>query len=659
MSDGEFVAAHDVILIGGGGAGLRAAIAIAETNPRLDVAVMSKVYPMRSHTVSAEGGAAGVIAEGDTLEEHIYDTISGSDWLGDQDAIEMFVEQAPRELLQLEHWGCPWSRQPDGRVAVRAFGGMKKMRTWFAADKTGFHMLHALFQTSLKYDEVTRYDEWFVTKLLVDDGRVHGVVAVELMTGRIQAVAAKAVVLCTGGCGKVFPFTTNANINTGDGMALAYRAGAPLKDMEFVQYHPTGLPFTGILITEAARAEGGWLLNKDGYRYLQDYDLGTPSPTPVLRSMELGPRDRLSQAFVHEVEKGRTTDSPYGPIVHLDLRHLGAKVIDAKLPFVRELCLKYERIDPVTELVPVRPVVHYMMGGVHTDIHGATPVAGLYAAGETACVSINGANRLGSNSLPELLVFGARAGRAAAEYAASAGDRSGRRSPHKPGTRSAGSNATCSTMSRGPNASPRSGTRCRRPWRRAPASTAPGPSMTKGADALAELQQRIANVGVADTSRSFNTELVAALELANMLDIAECILSSGLQREESRGAHQRTDFPASRRRAVPHPPAGPPQPGRHVAGRAPAGDDHPVAAGRAGLREVAMAQQQWQQSDRSVCGCRGTGLTRTPNRTGRSTTSRCAASGRCSTRSTTSRTRPTPRCRSGGRAGWGSAAAAG
>ena len=542
MSDGEFLAAHDVILIGGGGAGLRAAIAIAETNPRLDVAVMSKVYPMRSHTVSAEGGAAGVIAEGDTLEEHIYDTISGSDWLGDQDAIEMFVEQAPRELLQLEHWGCPWSRQPDGRIAVRAFGGMKKMRTWFAADKTGFHMLHSLFQTSLKYDAVTRYDEWFVTKLLVDDGRVHGVVAVELMTGRIQAVAAKAVVLCTGGCGKVFPFTTNANINTGDGMALAYRAGAPLKDMEFVQYHPTGLPFTGILITEAARAEGGWLLNKDGYRYLQDYDLGTPSPTPVLRSMELGPRDRLSQAFVHEVEKGRTTDSPYGPIVHLDLRHLGAKVIDAKLPFVRELCLKYERIDPVTELVPVRPVVHYMMGGVHTDIHGATPVAGLYAAGETACVSINGANRLGSNSLPELLVFGARAGRAAAEYAASAGG------PPAVVARQAGDEIRRINVDLLGN---ESGTERVAAIRDEMQTTMEesagiyrtGPSMAKGADTLAELQQRVANVGVSDTSRSFNTELVAALELANMLDIAECILSSGLQREESRGAHQRTDFP--------------------------------------------------------------------------------------------------------------------
>ena len=542
MSDGEFAAAHDVILIGGGGAGLRAAIAIAETNPRLDVAVMSKVYPMRSHTVSAEGGAAGVIAEGDTLEEHIYDTISGSDWLGDQDAIEMFVEQAPRELLQLEHWGCPWSRQPDGRIAVRAFGGMKKMRTWFAADKTGFHMLHALFQTSLKYDEVTRYDEWFVTKLLVDDGRVHGVVAVELMTGRIQAVAAKAVVLCTGGCGKVFPFTTNANINTGDGMALAYRAGAPLKDMEFVQYHPTGLPFTGILITEAARAEGGWLLNKDGYRYLQDYDLGTPSPTPVLRSMELGPRDRLSQAFVHEVEKGRTTDSPYGPIVHLDLRHLGAKVIDAKLPFVRELCLKYERIDPVTELVPVRPVVHYMMGGVHTDIHGATPVAGLYAAGETACVSINGANRLGSNSLPELLVFGARAGRAAAEYAASAGD------PPAVVARQAGDEIrrlNVDLLDKEPGAERVAAIRdeMQATMEESAGIYRTGPSMAKGADALAELQQRVANVGVSDTSRSFNTELVAALELANMLDIAECILSSGLQREESRGAHQRTDFP--------------------------------------------------------------------------------------------------------------------
>ncbi|MDZ5619413.1 fumarate reductase (quinol) flavoprotein subunit [Nocardioides sp. HM23] len=542
MSEGLIRAAHDVLIVGGGAAGLRAAIAIAETDPDLDVAVISKVYPMRSHTVSAEGGAAGVIADDDSIDEHIYDTISGSDWLGDQDAIEAFVNEAPRELLQLEHWGCPWSRQDDGRVAVRPFGGMKKKRTWFAADKTGFHMLHTLFQTTLKYREVKRYDEVFVTRLLHDDDRVHGVVGIGLYSGKIQAVTAKAVILATGGCGKVFPFTTNANINTGDGMGLAYRAGAPLKDMEFVQYHPTGLPFTGILITEATRAEGGWLINKDGYRYLQDYDLGKPTPTPELRSMELGPRDRLSQAFVHEVEKGRTTDSPWGPIVHLDLRHLGADLIDTKLPFVRELCLKYERIDPVHELIPVRPVVHYMMGGVHTDIDGATPLGGLYAAGETACVSINGANRLGSNSLPECLVFGARAGRAAAEFARSAGP--------TPGVIEAQATDEVRRLERdllGKESGGESMAAIRGELQATMEDAAgiyrTGPEMAKGIDSLRELQQRIGRVGIADTSRSFNTELLAALELANMLDIGECILQSGLQREESRGAHQRTDFP--------------------------------------------------------------------------------------------------------------------
>lgn len=297
---------HDVLIIGGGGAGLRAAIAAVETNPSLDIAVISKVYPMRSHTVSAEGGAAAVIKPNDNHDLHAYDTISGGDWLSDQDAVEAFVKEAPGEMIQLEHWGCPWSRQDDGKIAVRPFGGMKIERTWYAADKTGFHMLHSLFQTTLKFERIRRYDEWFVTSLLVDDGRCQGAVAIELSTGRVEPIAAKAVLLCTGGCGRVFPFTTNANIKNGDGMALAYRAGVPLKDMEFVQYHPTGLPFTGILITEAARSEGGVMLNKDGYRYLQDYDLGKPTPKPVLRSMELGPRDRLSQAFVKEQEKHRT-----------------------------------------------------------------------------------------------------------------------------------------------------------------------------------------------------------------------------------------------------------------------------------------------------------------------------------------------------------------
>jgi fumarate reductase flavoprotein subunit len=534
---------HDVVLVGGGAAGLRAAIAIAEAEPALNVAIVSKVYPMRSHTVSAEGGAAGVIGADDTRDEHAHDTISGSDWLCDQDAVEAFVAEAPHELLQLEHWGCPWSREPDGRVAVRSFGGMKKRRTWFAADKTGFHLLHTLFQTTLKYPGIVRYDEWFVTRLLVDDGRVQGVVALELMSGRVETILARAVILCTGGCGRVFPFTTNANIKTGDGMALAYRAGVPLKDMEFVQYHPTGLPFTGILITEAARSEGGWLVNADGYRYLQDYDLGQPDPKPVLRSMELGPRDRLSQAFVHEVEKGRATDTPYGPVVHLDLRHLGARVIDTKLPFVRELCQKYQNIDPVRELIPVRPVVHYMMGGVHTDQYGATPIDGLYAAGEAACVSINGANRLGSNSLPECLVFGARAGRAAAEYARTApmptsaaaaeGSDEQRRLERDLFGRTGGSERLAVIRDEMQQVMEESAGIYR-----------DGDALAKGALAMRDLQERARSATLDDRSRTFNTELTAALELSNMLDIAEAIIACALQREESRGAHQRTDFPA-------------------------------------------------------------------------------------------------------------------
>ena len=533
---------HDVVLVGGGGAGLRAAIAIAETNPQLRVAVVSKVYPMRSHTVSAEGGAAGVIRSDDSLDDHAHDTISGGDWMCDQDAVEIFIKEAPEELLRLEHWGCPWSREPDGQIAVRPFGGMKQKRTWFAADKTGFHMLHTLFQTSLKYRSVERYDEWFVTKLLIDDDRVQGVVAINLMSGEVQAITARSVILCTGGCGKVFSFTTNASIKNGDGMALAYRAGAPLKDMEFIQYHPTGLPFTGILITEASRAEGGLLINKDGYRYLQDYGLGQPEPEPVLRTMELGPRDKLSQAFMQELAKGRTIETQHGPVVHLDLRHLGQKKIDKKIPFVRELCMKYQNIDPVTDLIPVRPVVHYMMGGVHTDLHGATPLAGLFAAGEVACVSINGANRLGSNSLTELLVFGARAGRAAAEHAATVGELSSavleqaedekRRLLREYLHKSDGKERPA--VIRG---------EMQKAMEAGVGIYRTGAGLRQAAEKMHELQERFRDVAIEDHSRTFNTELTAALELSFMLDVAETVIHSALRREESRGAHQRTDFP--------------------------------------------------------------------------------------------------------------------
>jgi fumarate reductase flavoprotein subunit len=536
------ISSTDVLMVGGGGAGLRAAIAVAEANPNLNIAVISKVYPMRSHTVSAEGGAAGVARADDSIDEHAYDTISGGDWLPDQDAVEVFVKEAPLELMRLEHWGCPWNREPDGRVAVRPFGGMKKERTWFAADKTGFHMLHTLFQTSLKYKAVTRYDEFFATKLLIDEGRVQGAVAIELSSGKVQAVTAKAVILCTGGCGRVFPFTTNAAIKNGDGMALAYRAGAPLKDMEFVQYHPTGLPFTGILITEAARAEGGYLINKDGYRYLQDYSLGKPQPTPVLRTMELGPRDRLSQAFVKEFERGRTIDGPYGAVVHLDLRHLGEKKIDAKLPFVRELCQKYENLDPVRELIPVRPVIHYMMGGVHTDMNGATPLPGLFAAGEAACVSINGANRLGSNSLSELLVFGARAGQNAAAYASA---------QPAPGRHLLAQALDEETRLERQFLDKTGGTEriatIREEMQKTMEESAgiyrTGEKLERGAAKLRELQERFANIALDDHSRPFNTELSSALELSYMLDVAETMVQCALNRTESRGAHQRSDFP--------------------------------------------------------------------------------------------------------------------
>jgi len=533
----------DVLIIGAGGAGLRAAIAVAESNPKLKVAVISKVYPMRSHTVSAEGGAAAVIKSNDSLEHHAYDTISGGDWMSDQDAVEAFVNEAPKEMIRMEHWGCPWSRQDDGHVAVRPFGGMKIERTWFAADKTGFHMLHTLFQTSMKFEQIHRFDEWFVTKLLVEEERCQGAVAIEMVTGKVHAITAKAVIICTGGCGKVFRYTTNASIKTGDGMSLAYRAGVPLKDMEFVQYHPTGLPFTGILITEATRAEGGHLLNKDGYRYLQDYDLGTPQPKPVLRSMELGPRDRLSQAFVQEQKKGRTIEGPYGEFVHLDIRHLGEKIILSKLPFVRELCLKYENIDPIKEMIPVRPVVHYVMGGIHTDINGATPLKGLYAAGETACVSINGANRLGSNSLTELLVFGNRAGVNAAEFASSQHgvDRAVAALASDEALRldreflsKLGGSEKIADLRKEMHTCMEEGAGIYRTE----------VSLKSSQSKIRELQERFKNIRIEDKSKTFNTQLTSAIELSYLLDNAEAIVQSALHRKESRGSHQRLDFPA-------------------------------------------------------------------------------------------------------------------
>ena len=534
---------HDIVIVGGGGAGLRAAIAAAEVSSKLSIAIVSKVYPMRSHTVSAEGGAAAVLREFDNLDFHAKDTIFGADFLADQDVVEAFVKEAPGELIQLEHWGCPWSRDPDGHVSVRSFGGMTVDRTLFAADKTGFHMLHSLFQTSLKYENIIRYDECFLTSLLVDGGKVCGVTSINLYTGQVDVIAGKAVIFCTGGGGRIFPFTTNAAINTGDGMAAAYRAGVALKDMEFVQYHPTGLPGTGILITEASRGEGGWLKNKDGYRYLQDYGLGPPTDKPTHRKMELGPRDILSRCHMQELAKGRTFEGPYGHYVHLDLRHLGEEIINQKLPFVRELASKYVGIDPVYEPIPVRPVVHYMMGGISTDINAKTNIVGLYAAGEAACVSINGANRLGSNSLTELLVFGARAGRAAAAHATTAsmpasgtiqalGADEQRRLDRQFLKKDSG-REKLATIRQEMQKTMEEGAGIYRDEQ----------SMQKTCNTLRALRERFKNIIIEDRNSTFNTAAMNALELDYMLDVAETVANSALRRKESRGSHTRTDYP--------------------------------------------------------------------------------------------------------------------
>lgn len=530
----------DIVVVGGGGAGLRAAIAAHEADPQLKVALVSKVVPMRSHTVAAEGGSAGVIRPDDSLASHFDDTVSGGDWLCDQDAVQYFVEHCTEEMVQLEHWGCPWSRQDDGNINVRFFGGMKVQRTWFAADKTGFHMLHTLFQTSLKYPAIQRFDEFFVADLVVEEGRVCGVLAIEMATGKRFLFDCKAVILCTGGAGRVYRQNTNAGIVTGDGMGMAYRHGVALRDMEFVQYHPTALAGSGILITEGCRGEGAILTNKHGYRYLQDYGLGPLDPWPRPKAMELGPRDRLSQAFWHEEQKGNTIDSPNGHVVHLDLRHLGAKKIHERLPLITEVAKTFVGVDPVTHPIPVRPAVHYTMGGIASNRFTETSLGGLYAAGECSSVGIHGANRLGSNSLAEIVVFGRVAGERAAAYVAGVPAANSRTVLQK----AVASEQRALAL-----------LQCERGERIATLRNEMGDSMEAGVgifrqqsgmqatcDKLAQLRERYrAGIKLDDRSLAFNTEWLTAIELASMLEVAQAIAHSALERKESRGAHVRLD----------------------------------------------------------------------------------------------------------------------
>lgn len=527
----------DILILGAGGAGLRAAIAAAQSAPDMTVALVSKVYPMRSHTVAAEGGSAGVIRSNDSLDNHFNDTVEGGDWLCEQDVVDYFVGHCTREMIQLEHWGCPWSRQPDGHVNVRKFGGMKVERTWFAADRSGFHILHTLFQTSTQFPQIKRFDEYFCVDLIVEDGRVQGAVVLSLSSGEFTAIRARAVVIATGGAGRVFRQNTNGGIVTGDGMALAYRHGVPLRDMEFVQYHPTCLAGTGILITEGCRGEGALLVNKDNYRYLQDYGLGPVTSEPRNKFMELGPRDRLSQAFWQEERKGRTVTTPQGEVVLLDLRHLGAAKLKERLPLICELARSFAGVDPVTAPIPVRPAVHYTMGGILVDINTASPLPGLYAAGECSSVGIHGANRLGSNSLAELTVFGRVAGEQAVAFA-----RGAPAATNTEQARAIEAKALALLQQKG------AGERHAAIRIEMAASMEKGcgiyrlgPEMQQTCDTVARLKQRHQALTLEDRSRVWNTDWIGAIELGYQLDVAEAMAHTALARTESRGAHQRLD----------------------------------------------------------------------------------------------------------------------
>jgi fumarate reductase flavoprotein subunit len=521
---------------------LRAAIAVAEYDPSLKIALVSKVYPMRSHTVAAEGGAAGVKRPDDSFEYHFNDTVGGGDWLCEQDVVEYFVEQAPVELTRLEHWGCPWSRTADGHVNVRPFGGMKVQRTWFAADKSGFHILHTLFQTSIKYPSIKRFDEYFVVDLLEENGRCQGVVAFEIATGEFTMIEGKSVILATGGAGRVFRESTLGGIVTSDGMALAYRHGVALRDMEFMQYHPTCMPITGLLFTEACRGEGGYLVNKDDYRYLQDYGLGPLTDKPKNKYMELGPRDRLSQAFWNEQQKGRTYQHPvFGSVVFLDMRHLGEAYLHERLPLIYEMAETFMGLDPAKDRIPVRPGIHYTMGGIKVDGRCETSLSGLFAVGECSSVGIHGANRLGSNSLTELLVFGKRAGDEAAKNAQAA----------PPGDSASLLKQAEAAEARVTALKTKTGTERPAAVRKEMAQTMEDGCgiyrleevMRKTCDKLTELRERYKNIKLDDKTGVWNTEWMYAIELDYQLDVARTIAHSALERKESRGAHQRLDGP--------------------------------------------------------------------------------------------------------------------
>ncbi len=534
---------YDIVILGSGLAGMRAALQASKASDgKLRIALVSKLHAMRSHSVSAEGGISGVLYPGennDSIALHAYDTVKGSDYLSDQDAVELLVNHAPSEIRLFDHLGVPWNRDKRGKIILRAFGGMSVPRTAFAADKTGFFMMNALYDTLLSFSNVEIFHEHIVTKLIVHNGKFEGMAAIDMATGETRTFSSNAGIIATGGFGRSYGFTTTSYSSTGDGIALAYAEGISLKDMEFVQFHPTALVPSGILITEAARGEGAYLLNSKGERFMENY---------AKSKMELAPRDIISRAIMTEIENGRgIKNKEYGDneFVHLDLRHLGEAKINETLPNIKEISIKMIGVDPSNELLPIRPACHFTMGGINTDINGnvlssGKKIEGLWAAGECGCVSIHGANRLGSNSLSQCVIWGKMTGNEAARLAMK--DKKGNEDKvleiseleEKRISAILGANGHESpydlrselwhTMDNYVGV-----------YRNAKA-------LAHAVKKIAELKKRFAHIGIGDKSAVYNTNLRDALEVWNMLVLSECVAECALNRKESRGAHSRREY---------------------------------------------------------------------------------------------------------------------
>jgi succinate dehydrogenase / fumarate reductase flavoprotein subunit len=525
---------HDVLILGAGLAGLRAAVEIcSRLDGRVDVGIVSKVQLMRAHSVCAEGGTAAVLREeeGDSIDLHAWDTVKGSDFLADQDVVRRFVAAIPDEIRLLDHWGIPWTRDEHGRIAQRPFGGHSYPRATLAADKTGFFEMQTLYDQLLRYRSFTRYDEFFVTDILVDDGRFAGLLGIHAPSGEEVVLRGRALLIATGGGGTLYGFTTYSETVTGDGMAMAYRAGLPLEDMEFLQFHPTGLVPSGILMTEACRGEGGYLKNATGERFMQRY---------AASKMELAPRDMVSRAEQTELLEGRGIPGPDGlPCIHLDLTHLGAERINSRLPLIREVCIKFIGLDPIEKPIPIRPVAHYSMGGIETDIDGLTRIPGVWAAGEAAAVSLHGANRLGSNSTGECLVWGGITGAGIA-----------RALPALPPPAPPSDALLAARRGHIRTLLERQGDEnlyaLRRELRtmmdRDAGVFRTREGLCHGLGVVREIRERASRAPVPDKGSLYNSNLFHALELENLLDLAEVTLVGAIAREESRGAHARRDF---------------------------------------------------------------------------------------------------------------------